>query len=141
MSPEEQVKPKDKRTKEYKDWKANFDNQNSKGIGDVVESIAKKTGIKKVVETFVDGKDCGCDKRKEKLNKLPFRFNPVRCFTEDQYNEWTVFRNKKNNTVTHTEQINIIIPIYAQLFARQLKPMSCCVEPYIKDIDKVYEDY
>ena len=41
-----------------------------KGLGDVIENITEATGIKKVVETFTEGKDCGCDKRKEKLNKL-----------------------------------------------------------------------
>jgi len=40
----------------------------SKGLGDTVEKITKITGVKKVVEMITD--DCGCDKRKEKLNKL-----------------------------------------------------------------------
>jgi len=40
----------------------------SKGLGDTVEKFTKITGIKKVVEAITD--DCGCDKRKDKLNKL-----------------------------------------------------------------------
>ena len=39
-------KPKDKRTKEYKEWKAKFDVEQAKkpdGLGDVVESITKAT--------------------------------------------------------------------------------------------------
>ena len=42
------------------------------GLGDVVEVITKTTGIKKVVEA-VSSKldvDCGCEERKEKLNKI-----------------------------------------------------------------------
>lgn len=40
-----------------------------KGLGDVVEVVTVKTGIKKLMP-----KDCGCNKRKEKLNKLvPFK--------------------------------------------------------------------
>ena len=35
------------------------------GLGDTIEWITTKTGIKKIVP-----KNCGCDKRKEKLNKL-----------------------------------------------------------------------
>lgn len=42
----------------------------SKGLGDIVESITEATGIKKVVEVFANGKDCGCDKRKEQLNDI-----------------------------------------------------------------------
>ena len=42
------------------------------GLGDVVESITQATGIDKVVHAVL-GDDCGCDERKEKLNKLfPF---------------------------------------------------------------------
>ena len=43
------------------------------GLGDLVEEVTKRTGIKSLVEK-VTGKDCGCGKRRDKLNKLvPFR--------------------------------------------------------------------
>lgn len=41
----------------------------SKGLGDTVEKILHATGIDKVVH-FIAGEDCGCEERKEKLNKL-----------------------------------------------------------------------
>jgi hypothetical protein len=46
-------------------------NMKQKGFGDTVEAITKATGIKKVVEKISEatGRDCGCDKRKEYLNK------------------------------------------------------------------------
>ena len=34
----------DKRTKEYKEWKKNYDNFD-KGLGDKVEKVFKKTGV------------------------------------------------------------------------------------------------
>jgi len=40
----------------------------SKGLGDTVEKITKATGIKSLVDN-VTGGGCGCNKRKEKLNK------------------------------------------------------------------------
>ena len=46
------------------------------GLGDAVEAVAEITGIKKAVETVAKatGRDCGCGKRKEALNKLmPFK--------------------------------------------------------------------
>jgi hypothetical protein len=46
------------------------------GLGDLVELAAKVTGVKTVVDTVseVTGKDCGCKKRKEALNRLmPFK--------------------------------------------------------------------
>lgn len=142
--PEEYYQTLDKRSKEYKSykkWKENFDKQNSLGLGDVVEKVTKATGIKKAVK-FIAGEDCGCDKRKETLNKLPIRFKAVRCFTEQQYNTWTEFMKRpRKNEVTMQQQKEIIIPIYKQLFARQLKPLSCCVKPYIDEIQRVYDEY
>lgn len=37
----------------------------AEGLGDTIEYITKVTGIQKVVP-----KNCGCQERKEKLNKL-----------------------------------------------------------------------
>ena len=45
---------------------------NKKGLGDIVEIITKYTGIKWLVKKVV-GEDCGCDERKEFLNKLSFK--------------------------------------------------------------------
>jgi len=46
-------------------------NMKQKGFGDTVEAITKATGIKTVVEKIsrATGKDCGCGRRKEYLNK------------------------------------------------------------------------
>ena len=48
----------------------------SKGLGDTIQKFTKFTGIKKVVDTVAKatGKDCGCNKRKEALNKaFPYK--------------------------------------------------------------------
>lgn len=135
MKDKEYYESLDKRSKEYKDWKKSFD-KDIKGAGDVVEVVAKKLGFKK-------GEDCGCDKRKQLLNKV-IRWKPVRCFTEDQYNQWTAFRNrKKKNQVTHQEQL-LIQELCHDLFARAVKPCSHCgsqFKSYINMIDKFYESY
>ena len=46
--------------------------EKSKGLGDSIEKFTKATGIKKVVDKVskVTGKDCGCNKRKIKLNRM-----------------------------------------------------------------------
>lgn len=44
-----------------------------KGLGDSIEKITKATGIKNIVEAVNKArgvKDCGCDGRKDKLNKI-----------------------------------------------------------------------
>jgi hypothetical protein len=50
----------------------------SKGLGDTVEKFTEATGIKKVVEKVAKatGKDCGCGKRKDTLNRIfPYKQN------------------------------------------------------------------
>lgn len=44
----------------------------SKGLGDTIEKVTKATGIKKVVDSVsaATGKDCGCGRRKDTLNRV-----------------------------------------------------------------------
>ena len=44
----------------------------SQGLGDTIEKFTTATGIKKVVDKVaeVTGKDCGCSKRKDTLNRV-----------------------------------------------------------------------
>lgn len=45
--------------------------QKSKGLGDTIQKFTTATGIKKVVDTVAKatGKDCGCNKRRDALNR------------------------------------------------------------------------
>lgn len=110
----------DKRTKEYKEWKKNFDNK-SKGLGDTIEKITKATGIKKAVE-FIAGSDCGCDERKDKLNLL-FPANKPECLTEEEYN-YLSKKIGKLNTVTVDEQKELL-KIYNRVFNERSSLTSC----------------
>ena len=48
----------------------------NKGLGDTIENFTKITGVKSLVDFMFESAiktkkgDCGCEKRKEKLNKL-----------------------------------------------------------------------
>ena len=41
----------------------------SKGLGDTIEKITEVTKLKEIINQ-VAGDDCGCNERKEKLNKI-----------------------------------------------------------------------
>ena len=59
----------------FKKWR---NVEKSKGLGDTIEKITTATGIKKVVETVAKatGKDCGCKKRRDALNRaFPYQQN------------------------------------------------------------------
>jgi hypothetical protein len=48
----------------------------SRGLGDTIATVAHVTGISAIVDKVskVTGKDCGCKKRKKKLNKaFPYK--------------------------------------------------------------------
>ena len=117
----------------------------SGGVGTIIADALESTGVKKLVEIFVDGKDCGCDKRKEKLNNLfPFRFK-ARCFTEDEYNEWKEFQKVRTLKLSW-EQVVYVCDFYSSVFNRQKwRPCpTCSPKPLIgmiERLDKVFETY
>tara|TARA_Y100000389_G_C17462992_1_gene523220 strand:- start:3437 stop:3847 length:411 start_codon:yes stop_codon:yes gene_type:complete len=114
-------KPKDKRTKQYKDWKKNYDNE-SAGVGDTVAKITEATGIKKAVK-FLAGEDCGCDERKDKLNKI-FPYYRPNCFTEEEFN----FIGQKIKTVTsriERDDVPKLLSIYNRVFNDNKQATAC----------------
>lgn len=113
----------------------------SKGLGDTIEKVIKATGL----DVFVEGKDCGCDKRKEKLNQLfPYR-TKSRCFTEKEYNDWKEFTKVKAIKLSAI-QVKFVCELYASVFNRQIwyPCSSCSPKPMINMIDKldlIYKTY
>ena len=144
MSDEEQIppKPKDKRTKRYKEWVARYESSSS-GVGDTVERITKATGIKRAVE-FVAGEDCGCDKRKDKLNYL-FPYNKPNCFTEQEFDYLEgIFSDKIwQRRSPDGEQVRKIYSIYNRVFNVSDTPSGCgsCVLNRLNKLERLYKEY
>jgi len=133
--------PKDKRTKAYKEWVKNHQKA-SEGLGDTVEKITKATGIKKVVEMFADGKDCGCDERKEKLNKM-FSYQKPNCLTEPEFDYLKAFFAKSNSTISPTTQKELL-DIYNRVFndKREMSGCSSCfINGVYNKLKAVYNEY
>lgn len=131
--------PKDKRTREWKEWKKNFDAQ-SKGVGDSVEKVLEKTGVAKVAKWAL-GEDCGCDERKEKLNYL-FPYQKPNCLEEDEFN-YLAERVGKLNKVTVEEQERLL-QIYNRVFndsAVMTNCGTCFLNNVWKKLERVYNEY
>lgn len=143
MKPDSYYQQLDKRTREYKDWKKS---KKSKGLGDTVEKITKKTGIKKAVEWFSDktGIDCGCDERKEKLNKLFSYSKKANCMSKVQFDKWKAFKDNRKNSLNVQER-DLVATIHAELFNhKKVEPCTCNPKAWISmisEIDKVYSTY
>lgn len=135
--------PKDKRTKAYKEWKKKFDQKNenkSEGFGDTIEKFTVITGIKKVVE-FIAGEDCGCDERKEKLNKVLPYHKPL-CLNEKEYNFLSFWFGDRRLTINPQQQQQLL-DIYNRVFQTKRKLTTCnsCVKEVVNDLEKLFKTY
>ena len=78
-------------------------------LGDKLEYIINiiTFGKGKAIATWIANKlgydDCGCDERRDALNKL-FPYKKPKWFTEEEYNYLTEWFSKRRNTVTAEEQ-------------------------------------
>jgi hypothetical protein len=112
----------------------------SKGLGDSIEKVTKATGIDKLVK-FIAGEDCGCDERKEKLNKMFPYFKPL-CLLEYEYNELTEFFNGRTSQIKPSQQKKLL-SIYNRVLNQKQEPTTCsdCWRDIINKLRKVYDEY
>jgi len=133
-----ELAPKDKRTKAYKEWAKNHA-QASEGLGDTVEKITTATGIKKAVK-WLAGEDCGCDQRKEKLNQM-FRYKKPKCFTEKEFELIKMAVDTKKNKFSPDEQEEYK-QIYERIFNTKVQCTPCSFAKVVwKDLLAVYNLY
>lgn len=117
----------------------------SKGLGDTIENITSATGVDKVAKAIL-GDDCGCDKRKEKLNKLlPYRLKVVNCPSEEQIKWYKEFQEKRTLMLSNEQRKQICL-YYSEIFnVPYFEPcVNCSPKPYIKmieELDKVFKEY
>lgn len=129
-----QKKKIDKRSKEYKE------SQKSKGLGDTIEKITEVTGIKKATK-FLFGEDCGCDERKEKLNKL-VPYKTVNCLKQKEYN-FLERIYKANSRVLSREDNRELYRVYNRVFGAKKVSTTCgsCVKSVMNELKKIYNEY
>lgn len=116
------------------------------GLGDKVEKATKATGVKKMIEKFTpEGKDCGCESRKQKLNNVTLqRLAPSGCLTKELYDKWTDFRNRGPKELDSNDQ-QLICDIVREVWAMSFAPCSTCASSVWKSridkIESVYNSY
>tara|TARA_B100000963_G_scaffold132989_1_gene115829 strand:- start:2960 stop:3325 length:366 start_codon:yes stop_codon:yes gene_type:complete len=116
----------------------------SKGLGDSIEKVTKATGIKAATDYIFDklGKDCGCDKRKEKLNKL-FPYKNIECINEQEYNILKEIYNDTNKVFISASEQTALLEINNRVFKENKHPSSCssCVRELYNKIKKLFNEY
>lgn len=117
-------------------------NKPSRGFGDTVEKFTTATGIKKVVKWLANGNDCGCDARRDHLNKM-FPYNKPECLMEDEYAFLQKYFTENNSQVTIESQ-HRMIEIYNRVFHDKAEPTGCssCFRNNVHNkLLKVYNQY
>lgn len=112
----------------------------SSGLGDTIEKITEATGLKKLVK-WIAGDDCGCDERKEKLNKL-FPYKKPLCLLEDEYNYLHAFFSENKTRIKPSEQ-QILLKMYSRVFQVRQEPTQCpsCWNNILSNLKRVYNEY
>lgn len=106
------------------------------GVGDVIEVITEATGIRRLFDRFAP--DCGCDLRREKLNKTLGFYTPM---TKEQKAEFDdVVNNIKDDVITTADQTRIN-ELYRTIFNRRAASTSCgsCVVTRMSQLQRVYD--
>jgi hypothetical protein len=129
--------PKDKRTKAYKDWKANQEKA-SEGLGDTIAKVTEATGIKKAVK-FIAGEDCGCDERQERLNRV-FKYNKPECLNEEEY-EYIADWIENGKDKLNSKQLKEMNVIYNRVFKKKFKCQKCSAPRMMKELVTYFNDY
>ena len=141
------IEPKDKRTKEYKEWKARQEEQ--KHLGDYIEDVTKATGIKKAVEVVTKAvgiKDCGCNTRKEKINDFDRRIRRMfihkqpKLLNEDEFIFLTDYFDQNKTRVTHNEQL-AVLKVYNRVYSTNKTPTGCpsCYKDIVTKLKKLID--
>ena len=110
------------------------------GLGDTIEIVLEKTGIAKVAKWLL-GEDCGCEERKEKLNKL-FPYAKPKCLTEEEFTYLTESKVLAKNVLIPSEQRELLT-IYNRVFSQKRQPTSCgsCLREVVNGLNKVINEY
>ena len=112
----------------------------AQGLGDKVAAVTKATGIEKIVKTFF-GDDCGCDERRDRLNKMFSR--PVKMMDSAQrkfFEDEIMTRYKSGQNLTRHIGDGFY-QLYESVMIKKKKRSSCtsCNKNMYIELLKIYE--
>ena len=102
----------------------------------MIEKITIATGVKSVIKGLTD--DCGCDDRKEKLNRMfPFHSS----MTEEQKKVWEGLRVKYEENRLTAEEQTMVNALYNTVFRANARPTRCasCMVRRMTALEDVYQ--
>lgn len=118
-----------------------------KGLGDDIEAILNSKLAKPVTNAlkkliWKDESDCGCDERKEKLNKMFPHYRKPECLKQKEY-KFLDRIYKANARVLSREDNKELYRVYNRVFKAKKVSTTCgsCVKSVLTELKKVYDEY
>jgi len=111
----------------------------SKGVGDTIAKITKATGVDKLVHAIV-GDDCGCEQRRQTLNRLFPYATPMdaeaRATYEATFNGWEQWPE------FNLEKQRVLVTMLTTHTGRRYKLTRCgsCVRQNMKQLETIYNN-
>jgi len=105
------------------------------GVGDSIDKIMRGSGIKRFVKFITNGKDCGCEDRKELFNAyIPYNIKIENCLTDTQIKDYKNFVDNRTMKLTGNgkaqgrltrEEIDFVTGFFAVVFNREKWGATC----------------
>ena len=121
------------------------------GLGDVVESITKATGIKKVVEVVSEALDidCGCEARKKEWNSITMESiknifknkAKINRVSKEDYSILCTLFDKGMPSIVTVQQQRDAHKVYKNVFNINKQGTSCapCLKGTLKELYDLYK--
>ena len=111
----------------------------SKGLGDTIAKVTKATGVDKLVHALV-GEDCGCDERREKLNKL---FPYAQSMDSEQRERYeTHLGDWRSQPRIELDQQKVMIDLLHETTGTRIKLSRCgsCIRNSLSKLEIIYRN-
>ena len=114
----------------------------SRGLGDSIAKITKKTGIEWLTKALVP--DCGCEDRQAWLNeKFPYKNAKTKeavTMTDLQMSKLEKLTDGLEMRSITKEQIAMITALHNEVFGQGKRPSGCasCIKKNMKELLTVY---
>lgn len=112
-----------------------------RGLGDTVERVFEKTGVARVAK-WILGEDCGCDTRRDSLNRI-FPYQKPNCLLEDEYNYLKWYFGENRSSINAQIQRELV-KIYNRVFNEKKSTTNCTpcfVNGVLDKLKKIYSQY
>ena len=112
-----------------------------RGLGDTVERVFEKTGVARVAK-WILGEDCGCDTRRDSLNRI-FPYQKPNCLLEDEYNYLKWYFGENRSSINAQVQRELV-KIYNRVFNEKKSTTNCTpcfVNGVLDKLKKIYSQY